>query len=165
MVGALLEVGVLDLKIGPSLEKSENQYIVSEILVLQFYDKICRRKYIIRDLDNFTPVKTLVVNNNNKMKGRYISQSSSSSRSTECEIERGERERARFANRSMSGGIARGRLAEERKAWRKNHPHVCSPLLLPPLAPDLNPNLHSLPRSSRVSWQNLRRCLMAPLIS
>jgi len=24
------------------------------------------------------------------------------------------------------GGIARGRLAEERKAWRKNHPHVCS---------------------------------------
>ena len=26
----------------------------------------------------------------------------------------------------MSGGIARGRLAEERKAWRKNHPHVCS---------------------------------------
>lgn len=26
----------------------------------------------------------------------------------------------------MSGGIARGRLAEERKAWRKNHPHVRS---------------------------------------
>jgi hypothetical protein len=25
---------------------------------------------------------------------------------------------------AMSGGIARGRLAEERKAWRKNHPHV-----------------------------------------
>ncbi|KVH92519.1 hypothetical protein Ccrd_005459 [Cynara cardunculus var. scolymus] len=24
----------------------------------------------------------------------------------------------------MSGGIARGRLTEERKAWRKNHPHV-----------------------------------------
>lgn len=24
----------------------------------------------------------------------------------------------------MSGGIARGRLAEERKSWRKNHPHV-----------------------------------------
>ncbi|KAK6138846.1 hypothetical protein DH2020_027411 [Rehmannia glutinosa] len=23
----------------------------------------------------------------------------------------------------MSGGIARGRLAEERKTWRKNHPH------------------------------------------
>lgn len=23
----------------------------------------------------------------------------------------------------MSGGIARGRLAEERKSWRKNHPH------------------------------------------
>lgn len=27
----------------------------------------------------------------------------------------------------MSGGIARGRLAEERKAWRKNHPHVRIP--------------------------------------
>ncbi|MCD7447925.1 hypothetical protein HAX54_036293 [Datura stramonium] len=24
----------------------------------------------------------------------------------------------------MVGGIARGRLAEERKAWRKNHPHT-----------------------------------------
>lgn len=24
----------------------------------------------------------------------------------------------------MLGGIARARLAEERKAWRKNHPHV-----------------------------------------
>jgi len=24
------------------------------------------------------------------------------------------------------GGIARGRLAEERKSWRKNHPHVSS---------------------------------------
>ena len=41
----------------------------------------------------------------------------------------------------MSGGIARGRLAEERKAWRKNHPHVraClsgAPLpILPRLAP------------------------------
>jgi hypothetical protein len=23
-----------------------------------------------------------------------------------------------------SGGIARGRLAEERKSWRKSHPHV-----------------------------------------
>ena len=27
----------------------------------------------------------------------------------------------------MSGGIARGRLTEERKSWRKNHPHVFSP--------------------------------------
>ncbi|KAH0874052.1 hypothetical protein HID58_071414 [Brassica napus] len=24
----------------------------------------------------------------------------------------------------MASGIARGRLAEERKSWRKNHPHV-----------------------------------------
>lgn len=31
---------------------------------------------------------------------------------------------------AMSGGIARGRLAEERKAWRKNHPHVPPPTLL-----------------------------------
>ncbi|KAI8542123.1 hypothetical protein RHMOL_Rhmol08G0114800 [Rhododendron molle] len=33
----------------------------------------------------------------------------------------------------MSGGIARGRLAEERKAWRKNHPHgfVARPETLP----------------------------------
>ncbi|CAL5369471.1 unnamed protein product [Camellia sinensis] len=34
-----------------------------------------------------------------------------------------QRERGRERNREMSGGIARGRLAEERKAWRKNHPH------------------------------------------
>ena len=33
--------------------------------------------------------------------------------------------------RAMSGGIARGRLAEERKQWRKNHPHV-RPSLSPP---------------------------------
>ncbi|KAM6540559.1 hypothetical protein CsatB_005006 [Cannabis sativa] len=33
----------------------------------------------------------------------------------------------------MSGGIARGRLAEERKSWRKNHPHgfVAKPETLP----------------------------------
>ncbi|GJU04932.1 SUMO-conjugating enzyme SCE1 [Tanacetum coccineum] len=33
----------------------------------------------------------------------------------------------------MSGGIARGRLTEERKAWRKNHPHgfVAKPESLP----------------------------------
>lgn len=30
----------------------------------------------------------------------------------------------------MSGGIARGRLTEERKSWRKNHPHVRTTLLL-----------------------------------
>ncbi|KAE7999639.1 hypothetical protein FH972_004046 [Carpinus fangiana] len=29
----------------------------------------------------------------------------------------------------MSGGIARGRLAEERKAWRKNHPHGWRPAI------------------------------------
>nr|CAD1818790.1 unnamed protein product [Ananas comosus var. bracteatus] len=33
----------------------------------------------------------------------------------------------------MLGGIARARLAEERKAWRKNHPHgfVAKPETLP----------------------------------
>ncbi|CAH2063108.1 unnamed protein product [Thlaspi arvense] len=29
----------------------------------------------------------------------------------------------------MSGGIARGRLTEERKAWRKNHPHGWRPAI------------------------------------
>ena len=44
------------------------------------------------------------------------------------------RERGRGSGRRMSGGIARGRLAEERKSWRKNHPHVfyrSFPLLSP----------------------------------
>lgn len=31
--------------------------------------------------------------------------------------------RGESTHRDMSG-IARGRLAEERKSWRKNHPHV-----------------------------------------
>lgn len=35
-----------------------------------------------------------------------------------------ETKRKRQRGRQMSG-IARGRLTEERKAWRKNHPHVC----------------------------------------
>jgi ubiquitin-conjugating enzyme E2 I len=34
-----------------------------------------------------------------------------------------------------SGGIARGRLAEERKAWRKNHPHVRTSIRAPFLSP------------------------------
>ena len=38
--------------------------------------------------------------------------------------------RERERKKSMSGGIARGRLAEERKAWRKNHPHVRTALYL-----------------------------------
>jgi len=40
---------------------------------------------------------------------------------------------AAAAAAAMSGGIARGRLAEERKAWRKNHPHgfVAKPESLP----------------------------------
>jgi hypothetical protein len=48
-------------------------------------------------------------------------------RSSPQTLQRGraeEEEVAAAATASMSGGIARGRLAEERKAWRKNHPHV-----------------------------------------
>lgn len=40
-----------------------------------------------------------------------------------CELEPEEGGDAAAAAAAMSGGIARGRLAEERKAWRKNHPH------------------------------------------
>ncbi|KAG9158779.1 hypothetical protein Leryth_013672 [Lithospermum erythrorhizon] len=29
------------------------------------------------------------------------------------------------------GGIARGRLAEERKSWRKNHPHLWNLIIYP----------------------------------
>ncbi|KAK8585003.1 hypothetical protein V6N13_138945 [Hibiscus sabdariffa] len=39
----------------------------------------------------------------------------------------------------MSGGIARTRLAEERKAWRKNHPHGF--VAKPETAPDGSVNL------------------------
>src|SRR5688572_11919184 len=31
--------------------------------------------------------------------------------------------------RELMSGIARGRLAEERKTWRKDHPHVRVPIL------------------------------------
>jgi len=44
--------------------------------------------------------------------------------SDECETKGAKR--GSGAPGAMSGGIARGRLAEERKAWRKNHPHVCT---------------------------------------
>ncbi|KAK7291097.1 hypothetical protein RIF29_05984 [Crotalaria pallida] len=39
----------------------------------------------------------------------------------------------------MSGGIARGRLAEERKAWRRNHPHGF--VAKPEIGPDGSVNL------------------------
>ncbi|KAK6795147.1 hypothetical protein RDI58_008600 [Solanum bulbocastanum] len=39
----------------------------------------------------------------------------------------------------MAGGIARGRLAEERKAWRKNHPHGF--VARPETGPDGSANL------------------------
>ncbi|SPT19335.1 unnamed protein product [Triticum aestivum] len=40
-----------------------------------------------------------------------------------------------------SGGIARGRLAEERKSWRKNHPHVRGFVAKPETLPDGSVNL------------------------
>ncbi|CAN1192007.1 SUMO-conjugating enzyme SCE1 [Linum perenne] len=55
----------------------------------------------------------------------------------------------------MSGGIARGRLAEERKSWRKNHPHgfVAKPETLP----DGNVNLMvwhcTIPGKAGTDWE------------
>ncbi|KAJ1272372.1 hypothetical protein BS78_06G196900 [Paspalum vaginatum] len=40
-----------------------------------------------------------------------------------------------------SGGPARGRLAEERKAWRKNHPPPCGFVAKPETLPDGSVNL------------------------
>ncbi|GFP93091.1 sumo-conjugating enzyme sce1 [Phtheirospermum japonicum] len=53
----------------------------------------------------------------------------------------------------MSGGIARGRLAEERKAWRRNHPHgfVAKPETLPDGTVNLMVWLCTIPGKSAVS--------------
>ncbi|CAM6090517.1 unnamed protein product [Calypogeia fissa] len=55
----------------------------------------------------------------------------------------------------MSGGIARGRLAEERKAWRKNHPHGF--VARPDAAPDGSLNLMTwqctLPGKIGTDWE------------
>jgi hypothetical protein len=59
----------------------------------------------------------------NRDTGVGFSSPLSLSLSDECETKG--TKRGSGAPGAMSGGIARGRLAEERKAWRKNHPHVC----------------------------------------
>ncbi|CBI19485.3 hypothetical protein VitviT2T_027525 [Vitis vinifera] len=55
----------------------------------------------------------------------------------------------------MSGGIARGRLAEERKAWRKNHPHGF--VAKPETGPDGSVNLMvwhcTIPGKAGTDWE------------
>ncbi|KAM3337966.1 SUMO-conjugating enzyme SCE1 isoform X1 [Capsicum galapagoense] len=55
----------------------------------------------------------------------------------------------------MSGGIARGRLAEERKSWRKNHPHGF--VARPETGPDGSVNLMvwhcSIPGKPATDWE------------
>ncbi|KAI3922435.1 hypothetical protein MKX01_039872 [Papaver californicum] len=55
----------------------------------------------------------------------------------------------------MSGGIARGRLTEERKAWRKNHPHGF--VAKPETAPDGSVNLMTwqctIPGKPGTDWE------------
>ncbi|EEF27994.1 ubiquitin-conjugating enzyme E2 I, putative [Ricinus communis] len=55
----------------------------------------------------------------------------------------------------MSGGIARGRLAEERKAWRKNHPHgfVAKPETLPDGTVNLMVWHCTIPGKSGTDWE------------
>lgn len=67
----------------------------------------------------------------------------------------------------MSGGIARGRLAEERKSWRKNHPHVralsfnFTPSYLPCFSPSLFLYLFFY-LFIRVLWLSRRLVQMGP---
>lgn len=58
----------------------------------------------------------------------------------------------------MSGGIARGRLAEERKSWRKNHPHVRTHQIVVICLSFVLRFDECFCVNSRVSWQSLRRC-------
>ncbi|XP_016570245.1 SUMO-conjugating enzyme SCE1 isoform X1 [Capsicum annuum] len=55
----------------------------------------------------------------------------------------------------MSGGIARGRLAEERKAWRKNHPHgfVAKPETLADGSVNLMVWHCSIPGKTGTDWE------------
>uniref|UniRef100_A0A5B7BZR4 Putative SUMO-conjugating enzyme SCE1 n=1 Tax=Davidia involucrata TaxID=16924 RepID=A0A5B7BZR4_DAVIN len=54
----------------------------------------------------------------------------------------------------MSGGIARGRLAEERKSWRKNHPHgfVAKPETLPDGSVNLMVWQCTIPGKAGTDW-------------
>uniref|UniRef100_A0A453J607 Uncharacterized protein n=1 Tax=Aegilops tauschii subsp. strangulata TaxID=200361 RepID=A0A453J607_AEGTS len=65
-----------------------------------------------------------------------------------------------------SGGIARGRLAEERKAWRKNHPHVRPPPSLLSISLPASPHLtrcFDRGRGCRVVWSVFLICLVLVL--
>ncbi|CAN6460130.1 unnamed protein product [Victoria cruziana] len=55
----------------------------------------------------------------------------------------------------MSGGIARARLAEERKAWRKNHPHgfVAKPETLPDGTVNLMVWQCTIPGKAGTDWE------------
>lgn len=64
----------------------------------------------------------------------------------------------------MASGIARGRLAEERKSWRKNHPHVrvfSSPISnFDPWACVYGYLIELFDCEIRVLWRSLRLGLM-----
>ncbi|XP_057806661.1 SUMO-conjugating enzyme SCE1 isoform X1 [Salvia miltiorrhiza] len=55
----------------------------------------------------------------------------------------------------MSGGIARGRLTEERKSWRKNHPHgfVAKPETLPDGTVNLMVWHCTIPGKAGTDWE------------
>ncbi|KAI7728299.1 hypothetical protein M8C21_017989 [Ambrosia artemisiifolia] len=55
----------------------------------------------------------------------------------------------------MSGGIARGRLTEERKSWRKNHPHgfVAKPETLPDGSVNLMIWHCTIPGKTGTDWE------------
>ncbi|KAG6403435.1 hypothetical protein SASPL_135656 [Salvia splendens] len=55
----------------------------------------------------------------------------------------------------MSGGIARGRLTEERKSWRKNHPHgfVAKPETLPEGTVNLMVWHCTIPGKAGTDWE------------
>nr|CAD1835305.1 unnamed protein product [Ananas comosus var. bracteatus] len=66
-------------------------------------------------------------------------------------------ERAKRSKRRIGhvGGIARGRLAEERKAWRKNHPHgfVAKPETLPDGSVNLMVWHCTIPGKQGTDWE------------
>ena len=65
------------------------------------------------------------------------------------------REMERSREREMASGIARGRLAEERKSWRKNHPHGF--VAKPETGPDGSVNLMvwhcTIPGKAGTDWE------------
>ncbi|KAJ4963637.1 hypothetical protein NE237_023576 [Protea cynaroides] len=73
----------------------------------------------------------------------------------ECDDCRRQSEAEEAKEAIMSGGIARGRLAEERKAWRKNHPHgfVAKPETLPDGSVNLMVWHCTIPGKSGTDWE------------